>query len=52
MTEKEAELQKDIENARDNVSVGELEGEIAQINEEMQDVQVRRDRFVLVSGHR
>lgn len=46
----EVDLQKDIENARDSVSVGELEGEIAQIGEEMQDVRVCRDRLVLLSA--
>jgi uncharacterized protein YhaN len=49
LSREEGQLQRDIENARDDVSVGELDGEIARIEEEMLDVQVHRDRLALLS---
>lgn len=49
LSKQEGELQRDIENARGDVSVGELDGEIDRIKEEMQDIQEHRDRLVLLS---
>jgi len=45
-----AELEKDIENARGDVSVAELDGEIARLEEELADARRRRDRLALLES--
>lgn len=45
-----AELEKDIENARGDVSVAELDGEIERLREELQQARRRRDRLALLES--
>ncbi len=48
LIEEKINLSKDIDNAQSEVSVGELDGEIARIEEEIQDAYYKHDRLVLL----
>jgi uncharacterized protein YhaN len=50
LIEEQTALRKDIENARGSVSVGELDGEIARLEEEMDEARTQRDRLVLLAS--
>jgi uncharacterized protein YhaN len=45
-----AELEKDIQNARGDVSVAELDGEIERLREELEQARRRRDRLALLES--
>lgn len=49
LTEEKVNLSKDIDDARAEISIGELDGEIARIEEEMEDVCRERDRLALLA---
>jgi uncharacterized protein YhaN len=50
LTEERISLSKDIDNARGDVSVGELDGDIDRLEEEMRDLCRDHDRLVLMTS--